>query len=351
MWYPGAVRNQVPASCFTKKRTPKSAVCMHRMAGWAPYMRTPHPEAVRRRISAHFTIDMKGGVQQHLDTDYGSHAQGIKQGQFAYARKYWPLFQNRSPNADVVSIELEDGGKPFSDERPMPIEQLMATVKLVQWLLKDVVKDSALINETVISHDILTTARYQDPGDWVMENLMGRLSATTPTLSPASRDLAWTSPKVPKSPSRRSKQSLRKAILSGKRKCSFNDAVYLGWIDGGEAKEWGRRVWYTLRKHNHSPLAPWQDGESLYTAICGTIMAESGGDPMAVNVNEDGPLPRGKRGHSVDRGLAQINDRWWPNVSDEQAFSPAFSVNFMVQHFPEHPKWWHGYTAYLKGKS
>jgi len=46
---------------------------------------------------------------------------------------------------------------------------------------------------------------------------------------------------------------------------------------------------------------------------------ESGLNPEAVNVNTDG---------SRDRGLYQINDKWHPEVTDEQAFDPIFSTNF-----------------------
>lgn len=347
--YKDAVWNPVPESCFTKKRTVKVAVCLHRMVGWAPYMRTPHPEAVRRRISAHFTIDMKGQVQQHVDTAHVSHAQGIRQDQYAFAAKNWRLFKNRNPNQDVISIELEDGGKPFNDSRPMPPRQAKSLVDLVRWLVHDVIAAVPVLNETVISHDILTTNRAQDPGDWVMKMVMDELGGYN-SVSPSAASSVY-KPKrkvLPRTPSRRSKQILRRQILSGRRKCTFNDAVTLGWIAGDEANEWSRRVWYTLRKHGHSPLAPWQDGFSLYKACCGTIMAESGGNPKATNVNKFGPLPGGERGESMDRGLVQINDMWHPNVSHDQAFDPAFSIDFLVQHFPKNSHWWHGYTAMKK---
>ena len=349
-WYHEAIRNQVPETCFTRKRTVKSAVCLHRMVGWAPYLRTPDPEAVRRRVSAHFTVDMKGGVQQHLDTIYCAHTQGIKTHQYAFARKNWNLFKNRNPNADVVSIEIEDGGRPFNDKRPMSVLQLMAVVHLIQWCLKEVVEDSPLLNETVISHDILTTNRHQDPGDWVMTRVMDELSgASTPTPSPASRIYRPEPRPVVRRPSKRSKAALRRKILSGKRKCTFNDAVTLGWITGREAGEWSRRVWYTLRKHGYSPLAPWDGDIHLYQACCGTIMAESGGKPNARNTNTNGWLPDGERGPSTDRGLVQINDKAWPDVTTAQALDPAFAINFLVTHFPKKPHWWHGYKAW-KGR-
>ena len=351
-WYHKATRNQVPEACFTRKKTVKTAVCLHRMVGWAPYLRTPHPEAVRRRVSAHFTVDMKGVVQQHLDTIYCSHAQGIKRHQYDFARKNWSLFKDRSPNADVISIEIEDGAKAFDSNRPMPDVQLMAVVGLVQWCLMESIEDSPLINETVISHDILTTNRHQDPGDWVMERVMDELSgASFAEPSPASRVYRPEPRPRPKRPSKRSKAALRKQILSGKRRCTFNDAVTLGWIAGTEANEWSRRVWHTLRKHGHSPLAPWDGSIHLYQACCGTIMKESGGDPEAMNYNENGWLPNDQRGPSTDLGLVQINDKAWPSVTAEQALDPAFAIDFLVTHFPKNPHWWHGYKAWKNPRS
>lgn len=46
------------------------------------------------------------------------------------------------------------------------------------------------------------------------------------------------------------------------------------------------------------------------TAVA-VVLGESGGDTRAVNRNTDG---------SIDRGLWQINSRWHPDVTDEQAF-------------------------------
>lgn len=48
---------------------------------------------------------------------------------------------------------------------------------------------------------------------------------------------------------------------------------------------------------------------------------ESGYNPLAVNVNSD-------RYHSRDRGVFQLNDHWHPDVSDAQAFDPAFNISY-----------------------
>lgn len=49
--------------------------------------------------------------------------------------------------------------------------------------------------------------------------------------------------------------------------------------------------------------------------------AESSLCQKAVNINTDG---------SRDRGIFQINDKWHPEVSDEQAFDIDFSTNFFI---------------------
>jgi hypothetical protein len=55
-------------------------------------------------------------------------------------------------------------------------------------------------------------------------------------------------------------------------------------------------------------------------------------DPKAVNINKDG---------SRDRGLFQINDKWHPQVSDEQAFDPVFSTCYFCKAVKEgNLNWW-----------
>ena len=318
------------------------------MVGWANYMRTPHPDAVRRRISAHLTYDMDGRVEQHVDFDFAAHTQGIKKSEYAYAASNWPLFRHTNPNLNCIGHEYEDGGKPFSHSRPMPTVQLEAIINAHKWTFDTIIRAEPVLYTTEISHDQLTRRRHQDPGDWVMNNIMDGLGATeAKTLSP-DFDPSFFLPTIKKqaAPTAKSRAGLRQKILRGERKCTFNDAVYIGWIGGQEANQWSRRVWYTLRKYNHSPLAPWQDGIHLYDAICGTIMAESAGNPFAYNRNVSGWLPGGKRGPSADRGLVQINDRAWPDISDAEAYDPAFAINFIVKHFPSKPHWWHGFKAW-----
>ena len=56
------------------------------------------------------------------------------------------------------------------------------------------------------------------------------------------------------------------------------------------------------------------EGLMVRIALC-----ESQLDPEAINVNKNG---------TRDRGLFQINDYWWPNISDEQAFDPECSTRW-----------------------
>lgn len=56
-------------------------------------------------------------------------------------------------------------------------------------------------------------------------------------------------------------------------------------------------------------------GPGLAKAVA-VALAESGGNPQAVNTNSD-------RYRSRDRGLWQINAHWHPEVSDAAAFDPA----------------------------
>lgn len=57
-------------------------------------------------------------------------------------------------------------------------------------------------------------------------------------------------------------------------------------------------------------------GEGLRMAYA-IMMAESGGNPLARNVNSDG---------SIDRGLFQINNKWHPEVTDAMAYNAAMNA-------------------------
>ena len=66
---------------------------------------------------------------------------------------------------------------------------------------------------------------------------------------------------------------------------------------------------------------------AVRVAKCESKLNES-----ACNVNAQG---------SKDRGLFQINDKWHPEVTDEQAFDPKFSTRFFSEAVKNnHLDWW-----------
>jgi len=59
---------------------------------------------------------------------------------------------------------------------------------------------------------------------------------------------------------------------------------------------------------------------------------ESGLNHKAKNINPDG---------SCDRGLFQINDKYHPEVSDDEAYNPIFSTKFFCKAFKNgNLSWW-----------
>ena len=59
---------------------------------------------------------------------------------------------------------------------------------------------------------------------------------------------------------------------------------------------------------------------------------ESSLDPAAKNVNVDG---------SIDRGLFQINTKYHPEITDEQAFDPVTATRFFCKAFKDgNLSWW-----------
>jgi hypothetical protein len=57
--------------------------------------------------------------------------------------------------------------------------------------------------------------------------------------------------------------------------------------------------------------------------LCKKLKLESGLDPACT----------GPPGTGVDRGIAQINSHWHPGVSDEQAYSPPFAIEYAAKMF------------------
>lgn len=79
------------------------------------------------------------------------------------------------------------------------------------------------------------------------------------------------------------------------------------------------------------------------------IAAETAGsyDPNIVAVNEGGTKPG-----SRDRGLWAINDQWHPDVSDEEAFDPAFAAAWAFKNSSGGTKWtlWNAYNNKIHQK-
>ena len=67
--------------------------------------------------------------------------------------------------------------------------------------------------------------------------------------------------------------------------------------------------------------------ESAIIAFC-VIIAESNGDAWAINMNTHDPTSVSYL--SLDKGIAQWNDYWWPDIaSGPNAFDPIKSINKM----------------------
>lgn len=89
------------------------------------------------------------------------------------------------------------------------------------------------------------------------------------------------------------------------------DGKPTGVIASGTARKlFKKRIWEA--SHRTGVPALW---------LCRQINLESGFDPAAVG-NVD----------SRDRGLAQINSYWHPDVSDAEAFDPVFSINWSADY-------------------
>ena len=186
---PFARWNPAPDSCYWAKKTPKSAVCYHRMVGWSSYMRNFEHLRDGRYISAHFTIDWHGYIEQHVDTDHAAFTQGLSKDRYGVCK--WPLFRNRNPNLDVIGIELEDKGNGFTDDHPMSEEQLASVVRLNKWLFNSqVVRGRPQLGTTVIGHSLIDPKRRpNDPGNWFWEHVGPRLIPQRKTAPKSAEDL------------------------------------------------------------------------------------------------------------------------------------------------------------------
>lgn len=63
--------------------------------------------------------------------------------------------------------------------------------------------------------------------------------------------------------------------------------------------------------------------------LASLLFSESGFNPKAINANDPS---------SIDRGIAQINTKAYPNISDEQAYDPNFAIDFAARTLSENQK-------------
>lgn len=180
MRHPEAIWNPSPESCYTARTTPKIAWCIHRMAGWAGYLRNfDHLKAnPPRKISSHFTLSLKkGDLQQHVDTDHIAWTQGIRSKDYPFCKARWPLFQGHNPNIDCVSSEMGDGAKPFNAQRELTDELYDGLRELARWLWEEnVIAGEPVVGESIIGHMAISPSRPDDPGKWFMKNIAPELA-------------------------------------------------------------------------------------------------------------------------------------------------------------------------------
>lgn len=181
MRYPRSKWNPAPESCYTAKATPKIAFAIHRMQGWASYLRSHQNlnDSPPRLVSSHFTLSLKAGdLEQHVDTEHVAWTQGIRPSGYAFAREHWPLFRNRNPNLDCVSIEMGDGAKPFNAKRQLTPEMFEELRDLTRWLFEEnIIEGPPVVGESIIGHMQISPMRPDDPGKWFMKNIAPELQA------------------------------------------------------------------------------------------------------------------------------------------------------------------------------
>lgn len=82
--------------------------------------------------------------------------------------------------------------------------------------------------------------------------------------------------------------------------------------------------------------------------ILAIAQAESGLNTLATNINSDShTFPDGHTGPSEDRGVLQINNYWWPQVTDAMAFDPttAFQWGYTISKQGTNFTPWSTYTS------
>ena len=226
--------NPAPANCFTARRTLKRGVCLHHMAGFAPYMRTFAHLRRGRRISAHFTIAADGSIEQHVDTDHVAWTQGVRKVRWPLVQ--WPLFADRNPNIDLIGVEMENGLRPWSAEHPMPEAECESLGRLLRWCRDNVIESRQLRWEyEVTTHSRIAPKRKpNDPPEWwVREQLPGILSRIkgedqASGFDPGIRTLGWPIPAPHGTPKPASPAELleRRVKILERRVDALTDRLY-----------------------------------------------------------------------------------------------------------------------------
>lgn len=100
------------------------------------------------------------------------------------------------------------------------------------------------------------------------------------------------------------------------------DYIDRGLVRGDECGVHTRHCWHALRVYGIGPLTLHPQTGMTWLATLGRLSwCESRHKAHTRYVNKNG---------SIDRGPWQINDGWWPDISDAQAHDPWFSTLWTV---------------------
>ena len=111
-----------------------------------------------------------------------------------------------------------------------------------------------------------------------------------------------------------------------------------GMVRGDECGAYTNVCWHGLVDEGFGPLVvSKRSGLTWLQTLGQTLWCESRWQRALRYVNRDG---------SVDRGIAQINDEYHPDVSDAQADNPYFAIRWMTKLWRQGKAvWW---VCYLK---
>ena len=97
-----------------------------------------------------------------------------------------------------------------------------------------------------------------------------------------------------------------------------------GWVRGDECGAYTNVCWWALKHEGIGPLAEHPRSGTTWLRTIGRLSrCESGHNRWTRFTNTGGTKPG-----SIDRGVMQINNEWWPNISDDQAHNPLFAYRW-----------------------